>query len=53
LYAVVNPQPELGRFDAEVVDAAGNRYLQVEGYGTVALPDRIDSAALKPLLAVA
>jgi NAD(P)-dependent dehydrogenase (short-subunit alcohol dehydrogenase family) len=53
LYAVVTPASEPGSFDAEVVDAAGNRYLQMSGYKTVALPDRVDSGLLKALHAIA
>jgi hypothetical protein len=53
LYAVVTHGSEQGSFDAEVVDAAGNRYLQMSGYKTVALPDRVDSVLLKALHATA
>ena len=49
LYAVVTPNPEQGSFDAEVVDAAGNLYLQVSGYSTVALPESIDGKLLSAL----
>ena len=51
LYAVVTP--DQGSFDAEVVDAAGNRYLHLSGYRTVALPTSIDAEALKALKATA
>jgi hypothetical protein len=51
LYAVVTPHADDARFDAEVVDAAGNLYLQVGGYRTVALPDSIDEPSLEALLA--
>ncbi len=53
LYAVVTPNPDQGSFDAEVVDAAGNRYVQVCGYRTVALPNIIDAEPLKQLQAIA
>jgi hypothetical protein len=49
LYAVVTPHPEQASFDAEVVDAAGNRYLEMIGYKTVALPERVDGELLKAL----
>ena len=49
LYAVVTPHPEQASFDAEVVDASGNLYLQVSGYRTVALPESIDSKLLTAL----
>ena len=38
LYAVVTPHPEQDSFDAEVVDAAGNRYVRLGGYRTAARP---------------
>jgi hypothetical protein len=38
-----------GSFDAEVVDAAGNRFVQLSGYRTVAVPNSIDAERLKPL----
>jgi len=53
LYAVVTPRPDQRSFDAEVVDAAGNRYVQLLGYSTVALPNVIDAEPLKELHAVA
>ncbi|ABF39470.1 beta-ketoacyl synthase [Candidatus Koribacter versatilis Ellin345] len=49
LYAVVTPHPEHGTFDAEVVDADGNRYLRVDGYHTTALPAPIDPEVLTSL----
>jgi hypothetical protein len=51
LYAVVIPDSKRGSFDAEVVDAAGNRYLQLGGYQTIALPDAVDTEPLKVLQA--
>jgi hypothetical protein len=53
LYAVVTPNPESGSFDAEVVDAAGNRYLQLTGYRTVALPNSLKAEELKAMHAIA
>jgi NAD(P)-dependent dehydrogenase (short-subunit alcohol dehydrogenase family) len=53
LYAVVTPHPETETFDAEVVDQAGNHYLYLSGYRTVALPNRVDAEPLKALQAVA
>ncbi|MBZ5646941.1 MAG: SDR family oxidoreductase [Acidobacteriia bacterium] len=49
LHAVVTPNPEQGTFDAEVLDTAGTRYLQLTGYRTVALPGGVDADALKAL----
>ena len=51
LYAVVTPHPEQASFDAEVVDASGNLYLQVSGYASSGckLPDSIDSKLLTAL----
>jgi hypothetical protein len=49
LYAVVTPDPSQGRFDAEVVDAKGNCYLQLTSYRTVAVPGAIDAERVKPL----
>jgi len=53
LYAVVTPKPDQGSFDAEVVDAVGNQYVQLIGYSTVALPYVVDTEPLKALQAVA
>jgi len=53
LYAVVTPKPDQGSFDADVVDAAGNRYVQLVGYRTVALPNIVDTEPLKELQPVA
>ena len=49
LYAVVTPHPHAGAFDAEVVDRAGNLYVDLCGYRTVALPDAIDADRLKAM----
>ncbi|HET7150252.1 MAG TPA: SDR family NAD(P)-dependent oxidoreductase, partial [Candidatus Acidoferrum sp.] len=51
LYAVVSPDAN-GEFDAEVVDKAGNVFLHLTGYRTVALPNRVDAEPLKALQAV-
>ncbi len=51
LYAVVTPNPREGSFDAEVVDAKGNRYVQLSGYRTVAVPGAVDAERLKALQA--
>jgi hypothetical protein len=47
IYAVVAPHTEC--FDAEVVDSAGNVYVQLKGYRTIALPGSValSSHALK------
>ena len=50
-YAVVTPHSEEQSFDAEVVDAKGNCYIQLSGYKTVALPDSVDAEPLKALKA--
>jgi hypothetical protein len=51
LYAVVTPNPIQGSFDAEVVDTAGHRYVQLSGYRTVGFPDAVDAERLKALRA--
>ena len=53
LYAVVTPAADGSAFDAEVIDQAGNRFLQLSGYRTVALPESVDAGPLKALQAVA
>ena len=52
LYAVVTPDERGESFDAEVVDKAGNRYLHVRGYRTVALPNSVEVEALKGMRTV-
>ncbi len=52
LFAVVTPDPHEGSCDVEVVDAAGNLYLELSGYRTVAMPDAIDAEPLQALHAV-
>jgi len=49
LYALVTPDPDHASFDAEVVDAKGNRYLQLSGYRTVAVPGAVDAGRLQAL----
>jgi hypothetical protein len=48
LYAVVTPHAKES-FDAEVMDAAGNRYVHLSGYRVVTLPDAVIPEALKAL----
>jgi len=48
-YALVTPHPNLGTFDAEVVDGEGNCYLRLDGYSTAEAPSSVDSAPLKAL----
>jgi acyl transferase domain-containing protein/acyl carrier protein/NAD(P)-dependent dehydrogenase (short-subunit alcohol dehydrogenase family) len=52
LYATVMPDPNNGGFDVDVIDAAGNRYVHLSGYRTVALPGGADSEALRTLQSV-
>jgi hypothetical protein len=51
LYAVVTRKPDQSSFDAEIVDANGNRYVRFTGYHTISVPDSIDSQKLKALQA--
>ncbi len=51
LYAVVTSGQGHGSFDAEVVDAKGNGYLQLRGYRTVVVPNTVDADRLKALQA--
>ena len=48
-YALVTPHPAEGTFDAEVVDAEGNRYLRLGGYRTAQVPSSVDTEPLKAL----
>jgi hypothetical protein len=50
LYAAVTPGRNGESFDAEVVDSAGNRLVELTGYRTIALPTKVDSTSLKALL---
>jgi hypothetical protein len=47
LYAVVTP--DHGSFDADVVDSAGNVYVRLRGYHTVALFNGVDAEPAKEL----
>ncbi len=49
LYAVIIPHPDLGTFDADVLDTTGNIYVRLLGYRTVALPNAVDAGRLKAL----
>jgi acyl transferase domain-containing protein/acyl carrier protein/NAD(P)-dependent dehydrogenase (short-subunit alcohol dehydrogenase family) len=49
LFAVVTPDAAGEKFDAEVVDTQGNRYLRLTGYRTVTLPDSVDADSLHAL----
>jgi NAD(P)-dependent dehydrogenase (short-subunit alcohol dehydrogenase family) len=49
LYAVVASNTDERSFDAEVVDAAGNRYVHLSGYRVVELPGEVDAGPLKAL----
>jgi hypothetical protein len=51
VYAVVTPDPDHSSFNAEVVDTAGNRYVQLVGYRTVAMANAVGAEALKVLQA--
>jgi hypothetical protein len=51
LHAAVTPASD-GSFDADVVDLAGNRYMSLRGYRTIALPYTVDSEPFKALHAV-
>jgi hypothetical protein len=53
LYAVAIADPAQKRFDVEVIDEAGTRYVRVSGYRTEALPNKVDATSLKKLQAVA
>ena len=50
LHSVVTPNGD-GGFDARVVDEKGNVWLSLSGYRTMALPEPVDEALLKPLRA--
>jgi NAD(P)-dependent dehydrogenase (short-subunit alcohol dehydrogenase family)/acyl carrier protein len=49
IHAVITPHPDSGSFDAEVVDEAGNLYVRISGYRTVALPVAVDAELLKSI----
>jgi 3-hydroxymyristoyl/3-hydroxydecanoyl-(acyl carrier protein) dehydratase len=48
LHAVVTPR-KAGTFDAEVVDAQGNRFVHLKGYRTVATPNAVNGEQVKTL----
>lgn len=48
LFAAVIPSPG-DRFDAQVVDTAGNQYVRLSGYRTIAVPKRIEGESLDAL----
>ena len=52
LFAIVTPDATGEKFDAEVLDTQGNRYLRLTGYRTVALPDGVDAESLQALQTV-
>ena len=52
LFAVVTPDTSGEKFDAEVVDTQGQRYLRLTGYRTVTLPDSVDAEPLQALQSV-
>ena len=49
LHAVVTPGSHADSFDAEVIDAAGNRYVHLHGYQMVAHPDAVDATLLRAM----
>ncbi len=49
LYALVTPDLGNGGFDADVLDSAGNCYVHLSGYRTIALPGGVDAKRLKGL----
>jgi acyl transferase domain-containing protein len=51
LYAVVTAEQAGGSFDAKIMDAKGNLYLQLSGYRTIAVPNAVDAERLKVLQA--
>jgi acyl transferase domain-containing protein/NAD(P)-dependent dehydrogenase (short-subunit alcohol dehydrogenase family) len=52
-FSVIIPREDGSSFDGEVVDQAGNQYLELRGYRTIALPERVDAEPLKALQATA
>jgi malonyl CoA-acyl carrier protein transacylase len=51
-YAVVTPAPDGESFDAQVIDRAGNRYLNMNGYRMIEMPDTVDAEPVEALEAV-
>lgn len=52
LYAIVTPNPVHNSFDAEVVDAQGNRFVHMSGYRTIATPISVNAEQVKVLRAL-
>jgi hypothetical protein len=52
LFAVVHPAANGENFDAEIIDTRGIPYLQLSGYRTVALPNRVEAESLRALQTV-
>jgi len=52
LYALITPDAKQGTFDAEVLDAAGNRFLRLSGYRTTAIPNAVAAEPLQVLQAL-
>src|SRR5260370_38860909 len=48
LFAVVTANPAAGSFDADVLDAAGVRYLHVGGYRAIVFRGAVDVPVLAP-----
>jgi hypothetical protein len=46
---VISAAEQPGAFNAEVLDAKGNRYLTLRGYRTVELPNFVDSDRINRL----
>jgi hypothetical protein len=51
-FAIVTPHPDEGSFEAQVVDAAGNRYVELSGYRTITLPNAVDAQPLQAMFSV-
>jgi hypothetical protein len=49
IYATVTPSAREDSFDIEVLDAGGNRYLQLSGYQMVVHPDPVDATPFQAL----
>jgi hypothetical protein len=52
LYSIVTPDPAQGTFDAEVVDAKGNRFVELSGYRTIATSISVNAEQVKVLRAL-
>jgi len=52
LFAVITPDAQRGSFDAEVLDEAGNRYVQINGYRTAAISSAVNAEPLRALQAL-